>query len=257
MKTSGIRIATPILCAALLSVAVRAAARQGGGMGAAVGIHLYTKPDPDAHGGIMGTVAAPAKPLAAVFAIPPDEPRFVYKGTITGPDRRGFRFQGLPVSRYDLMIFFDNVFYEGLTLTRAEDTLTKADRQAIETITMRSETFFNKKTIHRLEGLTGNMTGTARALSVFRRTGFTVDYTWTGGRNPGDPGVHSDHRRAVKLIVLEDVGPGWQVKRTREIFTIEVPPSTPPLRSVYRRKLSRIRVTDHLKDLGEINLSAN
>lgn len=212
-------------------------------------LYLYTEPDPNAPGGIEGRVVSPLKPLRAVFALPPDRPRFVYRGAVPDENRRAFRFEGLPAERYDLLFVFDDEFYEGLTLNRGETMLTAADRQGIQGIVEQTEPFYPRKRIHRLEGTTGHMTGEARGICTFLRDRSALGFI--------DGEEYTDHRRSFKLVVLQHVGPGWQVQRTREIYVIQVQPGTGRdfIRHVHRSALGRIRVTDGIRDLGEINLS--
>lgn len=225
-------------------------------MGIATGYRLYTEPDPSAGGGIKGEIVNPMKPLAAAFAVPPDEPQLVYKATIAGENNRAFSFSGLPMAKYDLLVVFDDVFYEGLTLRRIEqDTLTPSDRKLIEQIILKSEPFYDKKTLHRMEGETGKMTGKARCVATLRRTRFSVDYNWWGGKNTGDVGMYTDHRQTTKLFLLEDVGPAWQVTRSREIFTAMIKPDKPTIKCVNAMQLGGIRVTDKVKDLGKLDLT--
>lgn len=209
--------------------------------------HLYTEPDPNAAGGIRSAITGVPKPLDAVFAIPPDEPLLVYKGTVTGLEKQAFEFRGLPVSRYDLVLVFDDTVYEGLRLTRGDDALTRNDMASITNIVMRSEPYFNEKTIHRLAGTTGHMEGHARAFCTFLRS------LTSTGFSDGKP--YHDHRRSLKLALLEQVGPGWQVADTREIYVKMVKPGTGHVAHVYARNLGRIRVVDSVKDLGVIDLA--
>ena len=62
-------------------------------------------------------------------------------------------------------------------------------------------------------------------------------------------------RRAFKVVILKDVGPGWQVVRSRDIYPTWIDASKIVARHTYTRKLGRIRVTDHVKDLGKISLT--
>lgn len=213
----------------------------------ATGKYLYTPLDPARPGGIVGRIAATGGPLVAAFAIPPDEPEKVYRAEVAA-DGRAFAFRGLPANKYDLLLARSDRFHEGLTLTRGENTLTDADRAGIERIVTASEPFFDRKTLHRLEGETGRMTGTARGVCTFLRTKESVGYF--------DGKTYTDHRRSIKLVWLEDVGPGWQVARTREVFTIMVKPGTGEVSAFHHPGLGRIRVTDSVKDLGTIELDA-
>jgi len=213
--------------------------------------YLYTAPDPAAAGGIAGKIAVPVAPLVAVLATPSDDPARVYRGGVHVEEGRSFRFTGLPVGKYDLVVVFADAVYEGLTLNRGDvTTLTPTDRQSMEKILVGTEPFYNRKVIHRLEGLTGTMTGRARGFCTFVRTKSALGFI-DGVRYP-------EHRRSFKLVLFEDVGPGWQVAKTRELFVIQVPPngSQDEVRHVYRRVLGGIRVTDAVKELGELNLSA-
>jgi len=210
------------------------------------GKYLYTDPDPSAGGGIRGRVTGVAMPIVAVFAIPPDEPRFCYKGSVIGSDRREFLFEGLPVAKYDLVVVYGETLYEGLTLHRGDDTLTRVDIEQIEAIIQKSEPFFDTKYIHRLEGETGRMTGLARCIETLLRTSPMIDYA--GAR-------YTDHRMSHKLVLLEQVGPGWQISRTREFYACFVKPGTRKPHFIHRRVLSRIRVVDSIKDLGDVNLA--
>jgi hypothetical protein len=238
MKNSRVMVATVALlggmCAALGQVST--------------GEHLYTPADPSAGGGIKGKISVPDKPLAEVFALPPDEPRFVYKGTVTGSGKREFSFKGLPAGKYDLLLVFEDVFYEGLTLARKEDDLSAEDRKSIEAIIAKTEPYYPTKKAHRLAGQ-GGKGGTARCICAFFRAKESVGFI--------DGAVYPEHRRSLKLVLLEEVGPGWQVVRTREIHTVMVKPGAGLPDHVYRRNLGGIRVIDKVKDLGDIDLSAS
>lgn len=210
---------------------------------------LYTPTDPDSSGGIAGTIAKPGKPILQILAMPPDHPEHVYEGKITGSNRQGFRFENLPTARYDLFVIYENEFYEGLELSYVPDTLTDKDRKSIDYIVKASDPFFNKKVIHRVEGTTGRG-NFARCVVTQYRDGpgtVTADYEAMKGIS----------RRTFKLIWLKDVGVGWQVVEKRDLYpvTVEMRLLTPTHH--YEKVLSRIRVTDQIKDLGEISLGDN
>lgn len=202
---------------------------------------LYTPPDPTAGGGIQGMVVYPVLPIEQILAIPPDEPRFVYKGYLAGPDRRAFRFEGLPMRKYDLVVIYKDRFYEGLRLQRGANTLTPEDRTKIKNIVQASEPYFTKKIIHRVEGTTGRG-NLARAICTFLRDRPSAD-------------GHSDYRRTFKLIMFKDVGPGWQVVRARDLYPVSVKPGSEGSRHRFTKVLSGIRVTRSIKDLGELRLT--
>lgn len=195
---------------------------------------LYTKPDPTCAGGIKGVVTNFKMPIVQALAIPPDEPRLVYEGTLTGSNSRGFLFRGLPMRKYDLVLIYDNRFYEGLRLNRGENTLTEQDIAHIDEIIQKSEPYFTVKVIHRLEGKTGDGQ-LARCICTFLR--------------------NESLRRTFKLVTLKDVGIAWQVVRARDLYPLYVEPDRGVIKHYYSKSLEGIRVTDYLKDLGEIELS--
>lgn len=232
--------------------------------------YLYTKTDPSAGGGIKGEIAGTGQPLIGVFALPPHEPRFVYRGTVRGGGRE-FVFSGLPVAKYDLILLFEDMIYEGLNLNRGENTLTSKDKQLIKEIIDKSERFFNKKIIYRMAGTTGKLTGTARCICTFRRTAKSSYDSYVHPNvihpnvrrdsadhkrqsNSGQSSQKGQHRHSYKLVLLQDVGPGWQVERTREIALGWITGTVYP-EHAHRKYLSGIRVTDSVKDLGKINLT--
>jgi hypothetical protein len=203
--------------------------------------YLYTKPDPAAQGGMQGRIASPSLPLEGVLAIPADEPRFVYEADIIGDDRRGFYLKGLPMRKYDLVVIYKDRFYEGLRLHREPNTLSPEDRKKIKTTVDKSEPYFKKKFIHRLEGTTGRG-NQARAICTFLR-------------DTGSAEGHWEHRRTFKLIMFKDVGPGWQVVRARDLFPVSFAPGKPLPRHNYAEELSGIRITRSIKDLGDVKLT--
>jgi len=205
---------------------------------------LYTEPDASAGGGIRGSVSQPALPIAQILAIPPDEPRLVYQGTITGSHSRHFEFRGLPMRRYDLVVIYEDRFYEGLRLQREDDTLSREDRGKIEAILLKSEPFFTKKFIHRLEGTTGRG-NFARGICTFLRDRKSELYA--GGAVQG-------YRRTFKIVILKDVGPGWQVVRTRDLYPVTVQPKSARPEHNFSEDLQGIRVSDYVKELGPLKL---
>ena len=203
------------------------------GISGAQSAFLYTTPDRDAAGGIQGHIAEPSLSIRQVLAIPRSRPEHVYAAELGGPNRQSFQFTGLPMDRYDLVVIYDNRFFEGLRLTRGESTLRPDEIAQIEDIIDRSEPFFPDKIIHRLEGQTGRGSE-ARAVTTFGREGL---------------------RRTYKLVLLRQVGPGWQVERTREWLPIDLSDGG-AIASEHRfsEQLSGIRVTDQVRNLGTLHL---
>ena len=155
---------------------------------------LYAPPDASAPGEIRGTVAAPARPLEKVLAIPAEDPRRVYRADIEEPDKRAFRFRGLPMDRYDLIAIYEDAFYEGLRLTREENSLTASDVSEIDAIIQRSEPFFTHKIVHRLAGTAGRG-------GDWRLWDGPNPFTATGGEQ-GRTGYTLDDARAVGATQL-------------------------------------------------------
>jgi hypothetical protein len=64
-----------------------------------------------------------------------------------------------------------------------------------------------------------------------------------------------DFRRTFKLVLLKDVGPGWQIARARDLYPVWVnPKSTLPVHH-FSSAISQIRVADQIKDLGTLDLT--
>ncbi len=224
MKQMSGKIAGLVLLAALVGFSAGAQERH----------RLYTKTESKDTGGIRGVVKNPNVPIVQILAMPPDEPRFVYEGKLTGPNNQGFIFENLPAARYNLFVIYDNEFYEGLELHREKSTLTKLDREKILYIVDESESFFPNKIMHRMEGSTGRG-GLARCLVTQYR--------------PRTP-----LRRTFKLIWMKDVGPGWQVIQKRDLYPINANLNNLKPKHHYSAVLSKIRVTTEIKDLGELDL---
>lgn len=240
---AGLAYCLLLLIATVLSLPARA--------GTGERTRLYTDPDPDSPGGIEGRVAHPAKKLMQVLAIPPDAPEKVYKGEITGPDKQGFKFSGLPMRRYDLILIYDDDIYEGLQLKRGESTLTAEDLELIDRIIQKSEPFFTRKTIHRVMGETGNG-NMARCICTFLRDKKSTAYM---DKEQAALSRSGAFRRDFKLVLLKDVGPGWQITRTRSLYPIwdHQKRDRAPAHH-YSEALSRIRVADGVKKVGELDL---
>lgn len=226
------------------AVAALAALLGAAGGARAASPRLYTPPDPSASGGIKGAVERPDMPIELILAIPPDEPRRAYKGTIVGDDRRGFLFEGLPMRKYDLFVAYEGRICEGFRLHRGKSTLTDADRAEIEAKVKDSEPFFTRKAVHRLEGATGRG-NFARCICTFAREKGSIE---------GLDKERKEHRLTFKLVVLKHVGVGWQIVRARDLHPVYVQPGRTKPGHQFSRALQGIRVTDYVKDLGRIDL---
>ena len=207
---------------------------------------LYTSPAPEAHGGLRLVCSIP---LEFAFAIPESNQEHVYKG-VPGADQREVSFSNIPVSRYDLLLVTKDHFYEGISLNRDENSLTGQDLKSIEEIFSRSVPFFNVKRTEMVKGTPGD-NGRAAALVQWMRIG--------GNLLNQNADLLAGHQiRSLRLAFLADVGPGWQVTATRELIRTDVFPGMPKgfLPVTYVDVLNGVRVTDSVKDMGAVNLSA-
>ena len=211
---------------------------------------LYTKPDPANTGGLKGRITNPALPIEQILALPAENPEEVYLGEITDSQRTNFEFKCLPVGKYDLIVIYPAAFYEGLRLNREASTLTTDDLKKIEATIQKSEPFFTKRIIHRVEGESGRGK-TARAIcTYFREKGSELLLEQFEGKSS-----RPDFRRTFKLVLLKDVGPGWQIARARDLYPVWVnPKSTLPVHH-FSTAISQFRVADQIKDLGALDLT--
>jgi hypothetical protein len=161
-----------------------------------------------------------------------------------------FEFKGLPVGKYDLIACYDLDFYEGLKLENEKNTLTPEDVKKIEFIIQKNEPFFTKKFIHRVEGQTGRG-NFARCLCTYFRDDKSM---LLFSKGDGDYS-RADYRRTYKLVMLKDVGPGWQVVRARDLYPVWMKPQHPLPKHHYTSTLSQIRVADTVKDVGDIDVT--
>lgn len=211
------------------------------------GKYISTKPDPSAKGGIKGTITHPSDFIVGVFAMCPNQTKWSYRATMSGEKKHDFEITGLPMEKYDLVILTKKVIYEGLQLCKEKSTLTTKDRDGIKAQVDKSENFFDQKIIFRLEGKTGKGEK-ASGIAAFIRNNTSSDNA-VGS-------LFTDHRRSIKMFHMTQVGPGWQMAQSREIYVEFLAPGTgPDVKSVYRSYLGNIRITDSIKDLGELDLT--
>jgi len=240
-----------------------------------VGINLYSKTDPDASGGIKGVIAEAPSEVLGVVAMPQKFPNIAALEDVEGGlstknvrninkdmtnqvylaelgSDNAFSLSGLPPGKYDLFVLCENCFYEGLLLSREENTLTDADTQSIKAKITESNPFFNVKNQYRMEGQTGSF-GKARVIEQEVRT---LPVTLQNA----DVLTHIQIR-SIKLCLMESIGTKnlgvhWEVKKTREITRQEVGP--PDTKSVipgyFSKSLQGIRVSTSIKDVGAIIL---
>ena len=208
---------------------------------------LYTAPDASDPGGLRGHIGFPKEALLAAIAVPNSELARCYKATIS-KDGHSFEFNNLPTAKYDLLLLFPEMFYEGMTLNRSTSTLATNDWKSILEILHHSEPFYDIKKIHRLEGVAGGAGWAQAIFQEVRARPVTLQ----------DASVHNDIQiRTIKLGRFENVGPAWQMLITREISRQEVANRERKglLPHYYvPDKLSSLRVVDTVKDLGTLEL---
>ena len=242
-----------------------------------VGVNLYSRPDPNAPGGIRGTIADSPSEVLGVLAMPQKFPNVAsledIEGGTSAKNARNintdmtnqvylaslgsdssFSFSGLPAGKYDLLVLCENCFYEGLLLNRETNNLTEADVASIKGKLKESNPFFNVKNQHRIEGQTGTY-GKARVLEQEVRT---LPVTLQNA----DVLTHIQIR-SIKLCLMESVGTKslgtrWEMKKTREITRQEVgPPDTKgPIPGYFCKTLQGIRVSTAVKDVGAVSLKS-
>ena len=207
---------------------------------------LYTSPAPEATGGLHMVSSVP---LEFALAISESNPEHVYRAAL-GPDKEDVTFSNLPVSKYDLVLTTKDQFYEGVSLNRDESSLTPDDRKAIEEIFSRSIPFLNVKRTEAVKGTPGDG-GRAMALVQWMRVGGNL-------LNQNGDLLAGHQIRSLRLAFLADVGVGWQVTATRELLRTDVFPDMLKgfLPVLYLDALSGVRVTDSVKNIGTITLSA-
>ena len=209
---------------------------------------LYTEPVPDLESGFKGKITSPDKPIQQIFASSTTDYKHLYKGKVSGQDKQKFIFKGLPIGKYDLVILYDNIFYEGLTLNREQkSTLNNTDISSIKKIIQESTPFFNKKRIHRIKGKQSKY----KARCVFQEVR-TRPIKLQSSATRNDIQV-----RSIKLGLLKDTGVGWALMETREIVRQEVVKATDHtglLKHEYNNLLQGIRTIGNMKNLGKIDL---
>ncbi|MEI8233267.1 MAG: hypothetical protein WCH57_01125 [Verrucomicrobiota bacterium] len=205
---------------------------------------LYTAPDPTAQGGISLTASSPVE---SAFAVPQGNQFLVYKGTVDA-NKKAITFVGLPIAKYDLMLVCTDKIYEGFCLNRDEDNLTQNDIKFIHETVNQSIPFFDRKRLERMKGATGKAGKATVVLQEMRIDNFL---------NQNGDLMKGHQIRSIKLAFCEDVGnAGWQLLQSREILRTDVFPDMPhdliPIK--FTESLENIRVTDSIKNLGEIAL---
>lgn len=204
---------------------------------------IYTLADPAAAGGIEGRTLH----AELTHAIAIDHERLkVFRGDIEGGDKK-FRFHGLPVGKYDLVLVTkDGAVYEGLDLGESPDKLPPASKKNIDVRVGKQEAFFNRYILHRA-GIVGD-----RCYAFVERMRDNPTVKQSGEK------LNANVRR-LEVITLDQASDDWQQIDSRHIYREpEKMTQHPPfLRHAFVAELGSIRVVDSVKQLGILNLPKN
>lgn len=201
---------------------------------------IYTKPAEADAGSLSGKVAGAV--LTHAVAVERDRTR-VYLAVLDGGGA-GFRFEKLPVGRYDLVLVTKNGrVIEGLGLGAALEQGTIRAKN-LEAGVAKADSFFNRHVVHRA-GVTGDV-----ALVFVERIRDKQILRGSGEE------IHASLRR-LEIIEFQAAGDDWQMVRTRHLHREEAPKirgisflTTSPLPA-----LGGLRLATTPRDLGTIDLT--
>ncbi len=223
-------------CAALLLLCLLRAAPAWAQAG-----YIYTHPDPAAPGGIEGT-----SPVPLTHAMAIDHARAnVFSAPLSG-DARSFRFEHLPVGKYDLVLVTkDHAVLEGLALGEPPAALSPGSLQNLEKSVTLADSFFNRRVLHRV----GVEDGKALVFVERLRDGHTL-------KQSGEK-LEANLRR-LEVIELAQAGDDWQMVTTRHIYREgeKIEQGSPFFRHLYVAQLGNIRVVDGVKHVAPLELPA-
>jgi len=200
---------------------------------------IYTVPEAGARGGITGAVSAGE--LTHVIAVDSEREK-VFRGTANGGQ---FRFERLPVGKYDLVLVTkERGVYEGLRLGNADAVMPTELLEKLEKRVAMADAFFNRAKIHRW-GLDGErvlaFVERIRDRKILKGSGETLDA----------------NLRRLEVIELEQATDDWQMIESRHLYREGEPIVSSPsfLKHAYVTGLSGIRVVDSVKELGTVTLT--
>lgn len=201
---------------------------------------IYTKPAEADTGIISGKVAGAV--LTHALAVERDRTR-VFLAALDGGGT-GFRFDKLPVGRFDLVfVSKDGRVYEGLGLGNAE-ALAPDRVKHLEAGVAKADSFFNRHVIHRA-GVTDDVAlvfvERIRDKQILRGSGEEIDASL----------------RRLEILEFQAADDDWQMTRTRHLYREEAPrvPGLPFLTSSHLPALGALRVATTPRDLGTIDLT--
>jgi acyl dehydratase len=201
---------------------------------------IYTKPLEADTGTITGKVNGAV--LTHAIAVERDRTRAYL--AVLDAGGAGFRFEKLPVGRFDLvLVTTDNRVIEGANL--GEETKLPDERAAhLDAGIAKADSFFNRRITHRA----GVADGVALVFVERIRDGEIL-------RGSGEK-INACLRR-LEIIELHEADDEWQMVRTRHLYREETPPvkGIPFLTHQHLPSLCGIRVASAPRDLGTIDLT--
>ena len=200
---------------------------------------LYTQSDPAASGGIEGAAGVELTHALAVD----HERAHVYRAGLTDGGK-GFRFEHLPVGKYDLVLVSKSrAIYEGLMLGNAGPAPVAESAKHLATRIAVADSFFNRHLVFRT-GFEGDcvfaLVERIRDKLILKQSGEKLD----------------SNLRRLEIIELEQAADDWQMVTTRQIYREEEPLGPAPAfsKNFHVSELGNIRVVDSVKNLGALPL---
>jgi len=201
---------------------------------------IYTAPDPSATGGLSGHVS---QELTHALAVEHDLVR-VFRADLDS-NGRTFRFDHLPVGKYDLVLFTKlGTVYEGLDLGTAPSLPEPSAKNLNQRITL-ADGFFNQTHVHRIGISPDGETLLAlveryRANDVLKQSGEAL----------------GQMIRRFEVIELARANDDWQMTASRHLYREGEPiPAQPQFRKTLNiPALGSLRVISTLNNMGEITL---
>jgi hypothetical protein len=202
--------------------------------------NFYTKPKPDAAGGITGKVD---RTLFIAIALERDRTSS-YKAVLEDGGTR-FVFKGLPTGKYDLLLVTkDDHLVEGLFLGEPGTSVTGESYNRFEERIRAADGFFNKFQIQRF----GLIQDGAKILALIERMRDKETLTQGGEKLAGAV-------RRLEIAQFDRSADTWAFLVNRHLYREqEAPGKTQFLTSHHVPQLSGIRVIESVKDVGMVAL---
>ena len=206
---------------------------------------------PPGGGGGISLAVQPIERLEEAVVVEATE----YKAYVAHIDKSNGRvtLTGLPPGKYDLILKFDSVCVEGVSLDVAGgfEPLQGSDKQGIGHVTWISDDYFNKKRIARVGG-------NAKIIKML------VEQVRDKKTHEPDGTVLTDIQiRRMELTEMRKTGKIWTIKITRHLFREErkmhdgkgKPRPGVVLDFIYCPRLGGIRVGDEMETVPGIDLA--